>query len=75
MTVPIFADRKQSQAIAQRSSELMQQKYALKDEWNRVRAQISQAHSNFQRANNQVLLFKTGIIPQARQTVASRLSG
>lgn len=75
MTVPIFADRKQSQAIAQRSSELMQQKYALKDEWNRVRAQISQAHSNFQRANNQVLLFKTGIIPQARQTVASMLTG
>lgn len=75
MSVPIFADSKQSQAVKQRSSELMQQKYALQDEWNKVRGQISQAHSDFQRASKQVSLFKTGIIPQARQTVASMLSG
>ena len=75
MTVPIFAESKQSQAVKQRSSELMQQKYALQDEWNKVRGQISQAHNDFQRASNQVSLFKNGIIPQARQTVASMLSG
>ena len=75
MSVPIFAESKQSQAVKQRSSELMQQKYALQDEWNKVRGQISQAHNDFQRASNQVSLFKSGIIPQARQTVASMLSG
>ena len=75
MTVPIFFASKQDKAVDQRTSELMQKKYALKDELNNVRAQISQSYSNFQRANDQFILFKTGIIPQARQTVASMLAG
>jgi outer membrane protein, heavy metal efflux system len=75
MSIPIFLDRKQAKAVDQRNSELMQQKYALQDEWNKVRAQISQNYSDFQRASEQVALFKTGIIPQARQTVASMLAG
>jgi outer membrane protein, heavy metal efflux system len=75
MNIPIFLDRKQAKAVDQRNSELLQQKYALQDEWNKVRAQISQSYSDFQRASEQVALFKTGIIPQARQTVASMLAG
>ena len=75
MTVPIFLDRKQAKAVDQRNSELMQQKYMLQDEWNKVRAEISQIYSDFQRASKQTILFKTGIIPQARQTVASMLVG
>ncbi len=75
MSIPIFLDRKQAKAVDQRNSELMQQKYILQDDWNQVRAQISQNHSDFQRAKEQVILFKTGIIPQARQTVASMLAG
>lgn len=75
MSIPIFFDRKQAKAVDQRNSELLQQKYILQDEWNRVRTQISQSHSDFQRAKEQVILFKTGIIPQARQTVASMLAG
>ncbi len=75
MNIPIFLDRKQAKAVDQRNSELMQQKYVLQDEWNKVRAQISQNYSDFQRAREQVTLFKTGIIPQARQTVASMLAG
>jgi len=75
MNIPIFLDRKQAKAVDQRNSELLQQKYALQDEWNKVRAQISQNYSDFQRASEQVALFKTGIIPQARQTVASMLAG
>ncbi|MCK5905872.1 MAG: TolC family protein, partial [Gammaproteobacteria bacterium] len=51
------------------------QRYALQDELNNVRAQITQSYSNFQRAKNQFVLFKTGIIPQARQTVSSMLVG
>ena len=75
MSIPIFLDRKQAKAVDQRNSELLQHKYALQDEWNKVRAQISQNYSDFQRASEQVTLFKTGIIPQARQTVASMLAG
>ena len=48
MSIPIFFDRKQAKAVDQRNSELMQQKYVLQDEWNKVRAQISQNYSDFQ---------------------------
>ena len=75
MNVPIFAATKQSKAVTQRSSELMQQRYALQDQWNKVRAAISIAYSDFHQTKNQVVLFKSGIIPQARQTVASMLAG
>ncbi len=75
MTVPIFAATKQRKAVDQRHSELMQQRYALQDQWNNVRAEISTAYSDFQQTKNQVILFKSGIIPQARQTVASMLAG
>jgi len=75
MNVPIFAGSKQEKAIDQRTSELMQQRYSLQDKWNGVRAQISQSHSDYQRAQQQFVLFDTGIIPQARQTVASMLAG
>ena len=75
MSIPIFLDRKQAKAVDQRNSELMQQKYTLQNEWNKVRTQISQNYSDFQRASEQVILFKTGIIPQTRQTVASMLAG
>ena len=75
MNIPIFASSKQSKAVDQRSSELMQQRYALQDQWNQVRSEISTAYSIFQQTKNQVVLFKSGIIPLARQTVASMLAG
>ena len=75
MNVPIFASSKQQKAVDQRSSELMQQRYALQDQWNKVRAEISTAYSDFNQTKNQVVLFKSGIIPLARQTVASMLAG
>jgi outer membrane protein TolC len=75
MNVPIFAGSKQNKMIDQRNSELMQQRYALQDRWNAVRAEITQSHSDYQRAKQQFVLFDTGIIPQARQTVASMLAG
>ncbi len=75
MNVPIFAATKQRKAVDQRTSELMQQRYTLQDQWNNVRADISSAYSEFHQTKNQVVLFKSGIIPQARQTVASMLSG
>ncbi|MFZ2170286.1 MAG: TolC family protein [Methylococcaceae bacterium] len=75
MNVPIFAAQKQAKAVDQRTSELMQEKYALQDQWNKVRSQITQGYTDYQRAKDQVVLFATGIVPQARQTVASMLAG
>ncbi|MGZ8195130.1 MAG: TolC family protein [Methylosarcina sp.] len=75
INVPIFADQKQAKAIDQRTSELMQQRYALLDEWNKVRSEITQGYNDYRRAKDQVVLFETGIVPQARQTVASMLAG
>ncbi len=75
MSVPIFFSKKQDKAVDQRTSELMQKKYAFQDELNNVRTQITQSYSNYQRAKDQFILFKTGIIPQARQTVSSMLAG
>ena len=75
MNVPIFAAQKQAKAVDQRTSELMQERYALQDQWNKVRSQISQGYNDYKRAKDQVVLFETGIVPQARQTVASMLAG
>jgi cobalt-zinc-cadmium efflux system outer membrane protein len=75
MSLPLYAGRKQDKAVDQRTSELLQKQYALQDEWNKVQAEIAAAVADYRRASEQVQLFKTGIIPQARQTVASMLSG
>lgn len=75
MNVPIFYAQKQAQGVSQSTSELMRERYALQDQWNSVRKQISQAGSDFRQAKQQVLLYETGIIPQAQQTVASMLAG
>lgn len=75
MNVPIFAATKQQNAVNQKASELMQHRYALQDQWNKVRAEVSMAYSDFHQTKNQTVLFKSGIIPQARQTVASMLAG
>lgn len=75
MTVPIFAASKQQKAIDQYNSELIQQRYLLKEQWNQTRADISSAYSEYQQHQQQAVLFKQGIIPQAKQTVASMLAG
>jgi len=75
MSLPLYAGGKQNKAVDQRTSELLQKQYSLQDEWNKVQAEIAAALADYQRAHEQVQLYKTGIIPQARQSVASMLSG
>lgn len=75
VTLPLYAGRKQDKAVDQRTSELLQKQYALQDELSRVKADVSAALADYERADEQAKLFKTGIIPQARQSVASMLSG
>ena len=75
MSLPLYAGSKQDKAVDQRNSELLQKQYALQDEMAKVKADISASLADFRRAREQVKLFRTGIIPQARQSVASMLSG
>ena len=73
--IPLYIGRKQSRAVSQRSSEVQKQRYALRDEKNQVKADISSAVTDYRRAQAQLSLFEDGIVPQARQTVQSMLAG
>ena len=73
--IPLYIGRKQSRAVSQRSSEVQKQRYALRDETNQVKADISSAVTDYRRAQAQLSLFEDGIVPQARQTVESMLAG
>lgn len=75
INVPLFAEHKQKMAISQRHSEVKQQQFALQDKWVKIQADITSTIAEYDQAKEQVLLFKTGIIPQANQTVASMLAG
>jgi outer membrane protein TolC len=75
MSLPVFIDSKQSKAVVQRAAEQLQQEYALQNEWSQVRSQISAALADYERAREQFILFESGILPQARQTVSSMLAG
>lgn len=73
--VPLYAGRKQSKAVSQKNYELQTNRYALLDEKGLVMAEISTAVTDYHRAKQQFSLFGSGIVPQARQTVESMLSG
>lgn len=73
--VPLYAGRRQARAVSQRRSELAGAEYAVRDGSGIILSEISMAISDYQRARQQFLLFETGIIPQAQQTVESMLAG
>ena len=74
VSVPIFLAQKQARALDQKRSEMLGRSYALADEKARVRGAVATAVADYERARNSASLFRTGIIPQARQTVASMLA-
>ena len=73
-TVPLYANTKQSREISQRVEELEKSRYEVIDQLGKVRSEVSMALTDLKQSNEQYLLFKTGIIPQAQQTVSSMLS-
>lgn len=75
MSLPIYTGTKQDRAVDQRSAEQLQQRYALADAFNQVEAAIGRALSDYRRGSEKAALFKTAIIPQAKQTVSSMLAG
>ncbi len=75
MSLPLYTGSKQDRAVDQRNAERLGQRYALADARNRVESAIGRALSDYRRGSEKAELFKTGIIPQAEQTVASMLAG
>ncbi len=75
MNIPLYFATKQAKAVDQRQSELLGEQFQWQDAWNQVRAEIASALADYRRGREQVVLFDQGIIPQARQTVASMLAG
>lgn len=73
--VPLYAGRKQSRAVSQKSLEVNKNRYALVDETALVSAAISSAVTDYRRAQQQFSLFGSGIVPQAQQTVQSMMAG
>jgi outer membrane protein, heavy metal efflux system len=73
--VPLYAGRKQDKAVLQRNYELEKTRYAFRDEAGMVKAAISSAITDFDRAREQLSLYENGILTQARQTVESMLVG
>lgn len=75
VSIPLYARTKQDRAVQQRTLEVARSRYALTDTKNMVRSSIAEALSDYRRASEQETLFDEGIVPQARQTVASMTAG
>lgn len=75
VNLPLYHKRKLDRAVSQRRLELRQSNDALRNQWGVVRSEIARASTDYQEARELFDLFKTGIIPQARQTVSSMLAG
>jgi len=74
MSLPFFTGDKQDGQQQQRQAELMREDFQYQDIRNKVMLEISQAFSAYEQAKSQAALFRSGIIPQAKQTVASMLA-
>ena len=74
MTIPLYAGSKQSSSLQQRKAETAMEQFDLEDMVNSVDAEIERAVADYRASLRQASLFKTGIIPQASQSVASMLS-
>lgn len=75
INLPIYADRKQSKALDQRNSELLQEQYSLQDEHNKVHSEIASNTAQYYHAKERLNLFEHEIIPQTQQTVNSLMAG
>ncbi len=75
MNLPIYSGSRQDRALDQRNSERLREQFTLHQQQLQVAAEIGRALSDYRRSAEQAVLFKSGIIPQASQTVASMLAG
>jgi cobalt-zinc-cadmium efflux system outer membrane protein len=71
MNLPIFTGTNQDRAVAQRKAEVIREEFGMEDRRVQVQAEIEQALADYRGNQEQASLFKTGIIPQARQMTES----
>lgn len=69
INLPLYAAQKQSKGVDQRQSELLKEEFALQDELRRLDAEITESLVTYQHANERFELYKSEIVPQAKQTV------
>ncbi len=74
VNMPIYQKRKLDKAVSQRSLELRKTRNSFRDKWAVVRSEISSATTDYIQARELFVLFKSGIVPQAKQTVSSMLA-
>jgi len=72
--LPLYAGKKQDKAVAQRAAEQTEHDLMLQDARAQVLSDIARYIAEYERARTQIDLFKSGIIPQASQTVSSMLA-
>jgi len=70
MSLPFFGETQDANA-GEKKAALASQGFAYQDAKQAVMAEILQALTSYEQSKAQVALFKQGIIPQAKQTVAS----
>jgi len=75
LNLPLYTGTKQDRALEQRKAEVAKENFSLQDIREAVWAEASTALADYNKTKDQASLFKTGIIPQASQTVASMLAG
>lgn len=75
MTLPFFDRTSLDNNLSQRNSEKLQRVHALRNSRNMVAAEVARAVTDYQQSAERVSLFKSGIIPQAKQTVDSMMAG
>jgi cobalt-zinc-cadmium efflux system outer membrane protein len=69
--LPVFAGRKQNQAVVEEEAMLAQM-HAMHDEMvNEVNAEIAELVTELDRTHAQIVLLQQGILPQARASLAS----
>lgn len=69
VSIPLYSGTKQSRALQQRREEVQERTLGLARARLSLQEQISVALARYNQTTEQVRLFATGIIPQARQTV------
>jgi len=74
MTLPWFNQDKHNHEVEEQRVESARAAFEYEDSRDAVRSQVSIALAAYQQAREQTLLFQKGIIPQAKQTVASMRS-
>ncbi len=75
MNVPLYAAQKQSKAVDQRNSELLQEQYAAEDEHHKILSEIVAKVAEYKQLKEKTLLLEQEVIPQAQQTLNALMAG